>query len=430
MSWKFEPVFDAAHRAALESGKTLIYVCPPAAWAVSPLLARLGGSESRPGLVALVPETEMAAALGERLERLTHLGPAHACTGLARTERRLREGSVYSLAVTVPDALELVTRAALKLESVSQLLIGWPESIRTLGQSDQLDTLLSEASRAQRLILTSAESAAPEFLERHAYRAPVMPAACLPAAPLGAVWYAVSPLAQRRAALRAVLDLVNPASPLVWDPDEHPSVPEQESAAASGEAPAHDWAVALDLPSADLLTWLSSQAKEVAVLVSASQLAYLERLASRRKPLKLTAAPDRARDLLFSLRQRVRDRLEQGQLTAELLALEPLFSEYDPALVAAAALSLSERPPVQDRTVSAWVRVRVNLGRRDQIKVGDLVGALLNGVRLAKDDVGRIELHEGFALVDIRAPVAEHALRELNGMTVRGKRVSAVVDPH
>jgi hypothetical protein len=427
--WKFDPVFDAAHRAALETGKTLVYLCPPAAWAALPLLYRLQPTSPGIGLLAVVPERELVVSLGQALDPIQGLAPAHACSGLARTERLLRQNSLRSLVATVPDTMELVRRAALKLETVSQILIGWPENMEALGQSGQLDLLLAGVPRAQRLVLTSRESAAADFLERHAYRAPVVPAAPPPVKPLGPAWYAVTSIEQRPYALRSALDLLNPVDPLILDPAQPARYPEQEATPPPGETPAHDWALVLDLPSADMLAWLRSRAQEVAVLVCASQLEYLKLVASPLKPLKLSAAPDRARDLLFTLTQRVRDRLAEGSLSAELLTLEPLFAEYDPALVAAAALSLSGRPPQRDETVSAWVRVRVNLGRKDHVRVSDLVGALLNGVRLPKEDVGRVELHEGFALIDIRAPVAEQALRELNGMTLRGKRVSAVVDP-
>jgi hypothetical protein len=426
--WKFAPSFDAAHRAALETGRSLVYLCPPAAWAALPLLSRLDAAGPGIALLAVVPERELAVSLERILDQIPGLTPAHALSGLARTERLLREGSLRSLVATVPDAMELVSRAALKLDSVPRVLIGWPENIRILGQLDQLDLLLGEAPRAQRLVLTSKDAAIADFLERHAHRAPVVPAAPAPDVPVGPAWYAVAAVEQRPHALRAALDLVNPLNPLILDPNQEVRYSEQEPP-ATAEAPAHDWAFALDLPSAELLAWLKSQAKEVAVLVSSGQLEYLKLIASPLKPLRLSAAPDRARDLLFTLRQRVRDRLEEGPLAAELLALEPLFAEYDPALVAAAALSLSARPPLRDETVSAWVRLRINLGRKDRVRVSDLVGALLNGLRLPKDDVGRVELHDGFALIDIRAPVAEQALRELNGMTLRGKRVSAVVDP-
>jgi len=72
----------------------------------------------------------------------------------------------------------------------------------------------------------------------------------------------------------------------------------------------------------------------------------------------------------------------------------------------------------------------VSAGRRERLRAGDLVGALLNAVGLAKDDVGRIEIREGFALVDVRADEAERAVRGLNGATLRGSRIVARLDRH
>ncbi len=64
MSWTFAPTFDAGHRAALAGGKNLIYVCPPAGWAVVPLLQRLAETPD-PGLTTLLlaPEPSDAAEL-------------------------------------------------------------------------------------------------------------------------------------------------------------------------------------------------------------------------------------------------------------------------------------------------------------------------------------------------------------------------------
>ena len=69
MSWTFAPTFDAGPRAALGGGKNLVYVCPPAAWAVVPLLQRLEETPE-PGLATLLlarlkkrePKVEAAAA--------------------------------------------------------------------------------------------------------------------------------------------------------------------------------------------------------------------------------------------------------------------------------------------------------------------------------------------------------------------------------
>lgn len=432
-------MFDAAHRAALESGKSLIYVCPPAPWAARPLFARLPAAEGEGlRLLVLAPETPGAVALGDSLGNLPSLAPVHPATGLARTDRLLRGGTVRTLVVTAPDALELLRRAVLKLEALPRMALAWPEAMLQLNHGPQLDTLLGEAPRAQRLVLTGSEPAIADFLERHAHRAPVLAAARLPPEPVGPVRYAVVEPSQVRRAVRAVLDILNPESAVVWAPPGRLDLGEVAGSLPGARAfepgsgdTGHTVAIALDLPSAELLAALRAAAAEVVVLVSAGQVDYLARIAAPLKPLRLTTAPDQARDRLFALRQQLRDRIRGEQLSGALLALEPLFDEHDPALVAAALLAVPPRDAAgAGEDVPTWVRLRLNLGRRDNVRVSDVVGALLNAVRLRKEDVGRVDVRDAFSLVDVRAPVAEHTVRELNGMTLRGRRLVAAVDRH
>lgn len=365
--------------------------------------------------------------------------PVHIATGLARTEQLLRAGAVRTLVVSPPDAMELVRRAALKLEDLPRLVVGWPEAALELGQGAALDTLLGEAAGAQRLILTASEPGITDFLGRHARRAPLLAAASLPDAPAGPATCAVVDPSRRPAAAVAAVDALNPATIAVWGPgpvgsDGDPTDIVNRIAGAqvwSRKTAGADLAIALDLPSAALLAELRATARDVLVLAAAWQVGYLARIAAPLKPLRLPGAPDRARDEVQALRQRLRERLGEGDLTGELLMLEPLFDEHDPALVAAAALTLAQKGTAARAAAAdlpAWVRVRVNLGRRADVRVADLVGALLHGVRLAKEDVGKIDLHEGFALVDLRPAVAEQAVRELNAMMLRGRRLGAAID--
>jgi hypothetical protein len=439
VTWEFAPVLDAAHRAALSAGKPLVYVCPPAGWAARALFAALPHpAPSRPTLV-IVADLATASDLVTALRPLTDLGPLHPATGLARTEQLLRAGQVGTLLATLPDTLALVRRSALKPETVGRLVLAWPEQLLALGLGDALDTLLADAGVAHRLVLTADETAIADLLERHARRAPVAWAARLPPAPVRHARYAIVELARRPHAVRAVLDVLGPARALLWDPTPDAaarwagltSSPEValfagNDAQAVGPAAV---AIAADLPSAEVLGALGAAAAEIVVLLGAGQLAYLQRIAAPLDALRLPGASDHARDWVSALRQEVRERLDAGTPLAELLALEPLFDEYDPALVAAALLAARARPasPAAD-DVPAWVRVHVSAGRRERLRPGDLVGALLNAVGLAKEDVGRIEIREGFALVDVRAGEAERAARGLNGTTIRGTRIVARLD--
>src|SRR5882724_8727060 len=94
---------------------------------------------------------------------------AHAVTGLARTAALLKEGRVGVLAGSPADLAALVARSALKLETLETVVIAWPES-----SADELDTLLSEAAAARRVILSWNPPALGEFLERHARRAEII----------------------------------------------------------------------------------------------------------------------------------------------------------------------------------------------------------------------------------------------------------------
>lgn len=439
MTWEFAPPLDAGLRAALAARKSLVYVCPPAGWAARPLFAAFPPADAAPATLILAPETSLALELASALHSLADLGPVHPATGMARAQRLLATGRIRTLIATLPDALDLVRRSALKLEGLARLVIGWPEQLIALGQGDALDTLLADAPAVQRIVLTADEAPLADFIERHARRAPVGWAARLPDAPVGPARYAVIDRPRRAVAARAVLDVLDPDRAVLWDPGANAAARWAElvgdagvglfGEAAEPAGPA-DLAIALDLPSAEVLAALRAAARDVVVLLEAARLPYLHRIAAPLHALRLAGAADRSRDRLAQLRREVRERLAAGLPEPELLALEPLFDEHDPALVAAALLARGGAVPPSDAPadVPTWVRVHVNAGRRDQLRPGDLVGALLHGVGLAKEDVGRIEIREGFALVDVRAGEAERAVRGLAGATIRGKRIAARVD--
>ena len=60
--------------------------------------------------------------------------------------------------------------------------------------------------------------------------------------------------------------------------------------------------------------------------------------------------------------------------------------------------------------------------------MNDLVAMLTKDVRVERGKIGRMELRDAFALVEIPAQEAERVASALNGMTIRRKRVTARVD--
>jgi ATP-dependent RNA helicase DeaD len=440
VSWTFAPTFDAGHRAALAGGKNLIYVCPPAGWAVVPLLQRLAETPD-PGLTTLLlaPEPSDAAELASLAATVEPLRPVHAVSGLARAGRLLKSGAVRTLVATPADALQLLTRSLLKLEGLPRVAVLWPEAQFALGAAQPIDTVLGECSRAQRLMITSDDGGVADFLERHARRAPVVGAARAPEQPTGGrVRYALVDSQRLSWAVRTALDTLNPASAWLWDPRpsadqrwaEYDLDPTVSLDPGSPGEPVH-WAIAAELPTADALAGLHDAARDVLVLARPSQLPYLERLTRSLDVLRLPSEADRARDRAGAVRTELRSRIEEGGLAGGLATLAPLFDEYDPALVAAAALR-ADQPTAPARKaadeIPTWAHVHVNAGRRDRIRPGDVVGALLNAVGVPKDSIGRVDVRESFSLVEVRAEVAARVLTGLDGVTLRGRTVTARID--
>lgn len=425
---------DAACTAALQHDKPLVFVCPPSAWAVSPVLRSLS-SAAREGELAtliLVADEVEAVDLTGALYDAPALRPMHPLTGIARTDRLIRAGTVRTLAAVPADVLDLVSRSTIKPERLGHLVVAGPARIAASGQAEQLDAILGDTGGLHRVIVTSDDAAVAEWLERHARRVPVSVGSRPPARPLGPVRYAVVESYTRVRAVRAALDILNPATALLWEPGRREpwaellGVPGLNLALAP-EAPlpgSVDLAVAAELPSAEVLARLLEQATEVLVLARGYQVPYLEQLARPLKPLRLPSDVDRARIQGARWRAAIRERLEQGGVGPQLAAIEPLLSEYDPAVIAAAALAAGEPRP-ETAATEAWTRLFVSVGHKHDVRPADLFGALLNTVGLRREDVGRIDVREAHSFVEVRPAVAQQAVTGLTGQEIRRRRVRA-----
>jgi len=426
---------DAGARAALESGKPLVCVAPPAAWAVAPLFAGLRGSDVA-GLrvLVLVPNVGAAADLARILHHIAGFEPVHASSGSPRASRLLAAGAVRTLIATPADAVRLIEQSALPMEQLPAVVLLGADALLAAGHGARLDTLLSEARNAQRIMVV-ADDAGPvrEFLDRHARRAPVAALGRAPGAPGTAARYVTVDGDRRVAAARAVLDSLDPGATLLWEPapdriELWAAFGEDPTITIAGEPPAErrfDLALAADVPGAEMLARLAQHAGQVVILIRADQLPYLERLARPLRALRVPGVLDHERDRAHELRQAVRERIARGDVAAELLALAPLFDEFDPALVAAALARPAVPATSAAPALTAWVKVQVNLGRRDKVRPADLVGALLNGVGLPKDHVGRIEIRDTISEIDIRVESAPRAIEGLGQLSVRGRALSA-----
>jgi len=428
----------------LEHHQPIVYVCPPAGWAVAPLFDALPRTDA-PGLETLIlaPEAGDVLDAAAALQATTAPGLVHPLTGLARTERLLRANAVKTLVATPADARYLLGRSALKGEQLSRVAVLWPESLLALGAGGDLETVLADARNAQRIIATTDVDPLSDFLERHARRAPTAALSAYGEEGVGSTRYAIVEPHGRAEAARTALDILAPKRTLVWDPTtrdlrEAIAAPDVESIAVTDAMDA-DLVIAADLPSAEALAGYCALGGQVLVFIRAPQLPYLERISGQVSPLRLPGHTDRVRSAAGKLRDELRRKLKGSDLTTALIAIEPLLDEYDPALVAAAALAVQgDAPTIPEVSEPAppstdgatWTRLYVTVGRRDGASPGQVLGAVLRAAELQRADVGRIDLKESFALVEVRPGVAEQTIRCLSGEKIGGRRVTARLDRH
>jgi hypothetical protein len=395
----------------------VVLVTPPAVERAGKLWELLGGQNA----VVVCADHEQAAQWAATAPAEYR---AHAVTGLARTAALLKEGRVGLLAGAAPDLAALLARSALKLDTIETIVLAWPESF-----AGEVDALLAEAPDARRIVLSWNPPALGDFLERHARRAEIDGALPLdpdgkPLPPVCSARYAVVSAARRSTAVREALDTLRAARPHVWS-----------GGAVEAPTPKADAVLCTTLPTREEMQALAAIAPPV-MLVLASQLAYLRSIAAL-TPLALPSSVDRAQDRTAALRARIADRLDRGDIDAELAVLEPLFERFDPAEVAGALLALQreqgagsgeQKAAESPASGAAWVKVFVNTGKKDGAGPKDLVGALIREVGLDKAQIGKVDVKETFSLVDVAPAVAEQAVRRLTGVVVRGKRVTARLD--
>ena len=418
-------------KAALERGRRLIVVAPPAVEHVGVVwdLTQGRGPGVNPTGPAMLVVCADDAAAAEWADGAPADRRVHAITGLQRTAGLLAAGGIDILAGAAKDLSALVTRSVLKLDTLETLVVAWPEALLAGEHGALLDTLLADAGAARCIVLCWEPLQINDFLERHAHRAPLLGAPARdadgrPPRPVGPARFAVVAPLRRSAAVRDVLDLLHPDRPLIWRRGS--ALPPPPPRSGTGVTP-----VCADLPSREEFAELSRLGEPV-LLLSAAQLPYVRSIAAPLTPLRLPSEADRARDRSEALHAQVADILETGDVDAELAVLDPLFARHDPAAVAAALLSISRRPPPAGAPAEAaeaptpgWTKVFITVGKKDRAAAKDLVGALIREAGLVKEEIGKIDVRETFALVEVAPSAVDKAMRGLAGVTIRGRRVAA-----
>jgi ATP-dependent RNA helicase DeaD len=323
------------------------------------------------------------------------------------------------------------------MEEVTALFLAWPE---TWADEDKITPLMQDLPKeAMRVIYTANAELMGPLVERYARKALTIgvPAQSLPT--VGPVRTVSVPWARRVPALADLVELLDPASLVIWTADRsrHAAISQVVSAGepevrlVTGDAPAAGTIIAFDLPTGERLRQLVG-AGEVVLLVPPEAESYAARIAAPRRPLQLPNLVDSVMDAASSQRATITKAIEQGKPNRALLTLAPLFERFDPAAVAAALFDLwtnsapAAPSPLPD--IPATSKIYVGLGKKDGATANDFVAVLTKELRFERAKIGRIELRDAYSLIEIPAQDAEKLAGALNGVTVRRKRVTARVD--
>lgn len=113
--------------------------------------------------------------------------------------------------------------------------------------------------------------------------------------------------------------------------------------------------------------------------------------------------------------------------------VEELFSRYTPRDVAAAALMLvsgnggiediSETGAVRPLSASGFTRLFMTIGRKDRIKVADIVRSITQETNISGRKIGNISLFDSFSFVEVSSDLADRVISSLNDMVLHGRKI-------
>lgn len=473
-------------RTGIARNQHVLYLLPHEAAAIAhflpPVLERLAGDDSDtaspgPRVLIVTPDAETSV----NVARFALQMPAHSADTAAQSvvpvtsaRRAARQLAARSVPIVVGDPnvlLELIRGATLKLANVRALVIAWVDAIVDAGATPLLEALMNEIPKdaARTMVAAHATPAVEALVERYARRPRrVTDGEEVTGGPI-ALRYLVSTSEARPAALRRLLDELDPPSAAVYVYEDataaHATAALQALGYGDADAvriareapqPAPALLVLYELPpTIDALRALAASGSQLVALAAPRELPALRALAGGGSlvPYTFDALLGAARAHEDRTRDELRGILGDGLPARELLTIEPLLSEFDAASVAAAALKLLERERSRSSTMTAAAsiqattarpaahasdrsveaagasaRIFINVGTRDGVSARDLVGAIANEADIPGSRIGRVDVREGHSIVELSAADAAVALDKLTGVTVRGRKLAARLD--
>ncbi len=439
-----------------------------------------------PSCVVVTPTLEQALSAAEQARLLLaddrlRVVPVSA---VARARRVLAFGPTAVVVGTAADLLELRRASALRLEDLrAVVVIGLDEILREAGL-ETLQALLGDApDELQRIVTLEDESPETEaFLEAQLRRARRMTPTPINDVPLPMTpSFAITSAAGRADTLRAILDAADPPSVVI--------VAATDNGLRDAQLALTRLGMVVDGSSVQVVRHPTSQHVALVVLwetpatiealteaiatrpVDAVALLLPDELPSFRRltnglaeawnpPARKEAAESRVRTLRTALKSTLA--AAGGASASEMALLAPLLDAHDALEIAAAALRLYEGARRDAITLRAKVanaaavrsapaprgglsmvggsnasstagtsgkqRVFLAVGKRDNVRVGDVVGAIANEVGIPGERIGTVELFESHSIVELGPDDAAKAVEMLADITLRGRRLSARID--
>jgi hypothetical protein len=441
--------------------------------------SREGGQTGAPRCLVITPTIEQAMAAADQARRLLGTPDARVVpvSGVVRARRVLGAAPVAVATGTPADLLALRRDAALDLEQLQTVVIVGLDEILAASGGDTLQALLSDApADVSRVATLETENEQTEaFLEAQLRRARRMSPLVIGDAALAVTpRFFLTSASGRADALRLVLDETDPPSLVI--------VTATDTGAEDATAALARLGITVDGLAVQVTRTPTAQHVALAVLweAPASHDALVEALAMRPVDAVALLLPDElptfrrmtqnlaeawtpaprkasAEDRVAQVRTALRNALSSGGATAsELALLAPLLDTHDAVEVAAAALRLYEAtrrdvavikakaaaagakasaPREPQRAADAPApaaagrqRVFLAAGKRDNVRVGDIVGAIANEAGVPGDKIGQVDLYESHSTVELAAEDAAKVVAALSSATLRGRRLSARID--
>ncbi|HUQ83685.1 MAG TPA: DbpA RNA binding domain-containing protein [Gemmatimonadaceae bacterium] len=488
-----------------------IHVLPHSAAVIArflgPALERVAADADATQLLVITPDADTTLAIAEAARTLSggSGAPVVPLTSAPRGGRLLGSRVVPAIAATPSTLVSLLKSSSVKLAGVRTVVIAWADELTDARESETLEIVLSEIPKeASRVVVADRMTPAVEALvERHLRRASRQGTpADEDATATVAIRYVITAESTRRSALRRLLDDLDPPSAIVVASTENEvearSVVESlgyssDTLVRVATGPVEEQAALVVFyglpPGADDVAKIgATEPAQVVALVAPRQVAALRRLTTGAvEPLDISQAAAKARSRDEKLRAALRTELLAGFPAREVMAIEPLLTEFDGLEIAAAAIRLiereraegrvrrveaerpvertserpteraerSERPergdrpersepserseraerPARDggersptRSEGGFGRVYLSVGDKDGVRAGDLVGAITGESGITSDRIGKLEIRDMHTIAEIAAADVDTVIEKMNGVSLRGRRISARVD--